>query len=458
MKSAQRFLATSGAGNPVDEMNFEVGLLEQGNDALAGNALRLACRRQHAGGAEFQKTDGTIAQMGRRVIELFDDAFAFDVQAEHAVETIQEVRPVAFRQGGGCSDGIVYPGNAQQLILGRPALRHHLVQVVDFYDMEQAGEDFIRQFGAHTAGGQFKQIENTEQRIGQIGNDSGDGLPQSCLSPRFLQEDEPPGQGLGRRRSAQKPCRSKQSLCHLAKGLPFSAGIRTIERLAACQLAQQSVHERFACFLKSTIGNQRTENGNLVARITLVGDEPPFTQIRYGAQRRRQIALIAQHVLERRGNAEKIGKNSIEQCQRFFLLVRMGEFDQALQLAEPVAVTANPGFSDEVLNQKLLDMVKDRGLKCGYYVSTLGPSLTPRLLYRVCADGKRELVRGASLDDLDQRALRSSLTAAGNNLWVANYFGSVPESVLAPALLFDDITIRRANEKNDKLPFYPPPE
>jgi predicted Zn-dependent protease len=121
-------------------------------------------------------------------------------------------------------------------------------------------------------------------------------------------------------------------------------------------------------------------------------------------------------------------------------------------------VTANPGFSDEVLNQKLLDMVKDRGLKCGYYVSTLGPSLTPRLLYRVCPDGKRELVRGASLDDLDQRALRSSLTAAGNNLWVANYFGSVPESVLAPALLFDDITIRRANEKNDKLPFYPPPE
>jgi hypothetical protein len=25
-------------------------------------------------------------------------------------------------------------------------------------------------------------------------------------------------------------------------------------------------------------------------------------------------------------------------------------------------------------------------------------------------------------------------------------------------LLFEDVTIRRANEKNDKLPFYPPPD
>jgi hypothetical protein len=48
--------------------------------------------------------------------------------------------------------------------------------------------------------------------------------------------------------------------------------------------------------------------------------------------------------------------------------------------------------------------------------------------------------------------------AAGKNLWVANYFADVPQTVLAPALLLDDATVRRANEKNDKLPFYPPPE
>ena len=91
-------------------------------------------------------------------------------------------------------------------------------------------------------------------------------------------------------------------------------------------------------------------------------------------------------------------------------------------------------------------------------MQTLGGALNPRLLYRVTPDGKRELVRGAVLDDLDDRALRSSIEAAGKDLFVANYFGDVPETVLAPALLFDDITVRRANEKNEKLPFYPPPE
>jgi hypothetical protein len=62
------------------------------------------------------------------------------------------------------------------------------------------------------------------------------------------------------------------------------------------------------------------------------------------------------------------------------------------------------------------------------------------------------------LDDLDQRALRNGVLAAGKDLWVANYFGETPQTVLAPALLLDDATIRRANEKNEKLPFYPAPE
>jgi predicted Zn-dependent protease len=121
-------------------------------------------------------------------------------------------------------------------------------------------------------------------------------------------------------------------------------------------------------------------------------------------------------------------------------------------------VTAKNGLTDEELNRKLLGMAKDRGLKSVYYVSTMGVKLTPRLLYRVSLDGKRELVRGATLDDLDQRTLRSGVVAAGKDLWVANYFGDVPLSVLAPALLLDDVTVKRANEKNDKLPYYPSPE
>jgi predicted Zn-dependent protease len=121
-------------------------------------------------------------------------------------------------------------------------------------------------------------------------------------------------------------------------------------------------------------------------------------------------------------------------------------------------VTAQNGVSDEELNKKLLAMAKDRGLKSVYYAATMGGAMTPRVLYRVNADGTRQLVRGAVLDDVDGRALRSSVEAAGKELWVANYFGDVPQTVMAPALLLDDATVKRANEKNDKLPFYPPPD
>jgi hypothetical protein len=124
-------------------------------------------------------------------------------------------------------------------------------------------------------------------------------------------------------------------------------------------------------------------------------------------------------------------------------------------------VTAEQGskncVSDDELNTRLLALAKDRDLKSVYYVQAMGGEMTPRLLYRISADGKRELVRGAVLGDIDQRALRSSLVAAGKDLFVANYYGDVPETVLAPALLLEDATVRRANEKNDKLPFYPPP-
>jgi predicted Zn-dependent protease len=120
-------------------------------------------------------------------------------------------------------------------------------------------------------------------------------------------------------------------------------------------------------------------------------------------------------------------------------------------------VKATETNSDEELNQKLLEMAKDRGLKNVYYVETMGPELTPRLLYRLGTDGKRELVRGAMLEDLDQRSLRSGILAAGKDPFIANYMGDIPTTVLAPALLFEDITVKRANEKNPKLPYYPPP-
>ena len=121
-------------------------------------------------------------------------------------------------------------------------------------------------------------------------------------------------------------------------------------------------------------------------------------------------------------------------------------------------ISAVNGLTDAELNQKLLALMKEDGVDHAYSAETLAGAGNPRLLYRVNADGSRHLVRGAELDDIDQRALRSSVVAAGKDLLVANYYGDVPQTVIAPALLLDDVTVKRANDRNDKLPFYPPPQ
>jgi hypothetical protein len=122
--------------------------------------------------------------------------------------------------------------------------------------------------------------------------------------------------------------------------------------------------------------------------------------------------------------------------------------------AEPVPVAD--------LNQNLLSAAKDAGLTNVYVAETLGPQMTPRLLYRVnVADGKRELVRGAVFDELDQRSLRSEITAAGDDAFVDNTMdnehGEVPLTIISPSLLLGEIGVKRATDEQEKLPYYPPP-
>jgi len=113
----------------------------------------------------------------------------------------------------------------------------------------------------------------------------------------------------------------------------------------------------------------------------------------------------------------------------------------------------------EDLKKKVIDMVKEQGKPYGYRVETLGqPGNTPRLLYRVYAsDGHEELVRGAVFNELDTRALRTAVIAAGNDPLVSNRPGGVPTTVISPSLLFDELEVKRADTSKDKLPEYPTP-
>jgi TldD protein len=109
------------------------------------------------------------------------------------------------------------------------------------------------------------------------------------------------------------------------------------------------------------------------------------------------------------------------------------------------------------LRKKMVQMIKDSGNLYAYRVDTLGPGNSPRLLYRIYADGHEELVRGAVFNELDTRALRSNLIAVGNDPLVSNRSGGVPTTIICPSLLFDELEVKRADTSKDKLPEYPAP-
>jgi len=108
------------------------------------------------------------------------------------------------------------------------------------------------------------------------------------------------------------------------------------------------------------------------------------------------------------------------------------------------------------MDARLVALAKDQGRDV-YAVETMVGDLVPRLLYRVGVDGMRTLVRGAAFDELDNRSLRSEITAAGDDPYVANTLGNVPQTTIVPSLLFADITVKRATEEQQKLPYYAPP-
>jgi TldD protein len=113
---------------------------------------------------------------------------------------------------------------------------------------------------------------------------------------------------------------------------------------------------------------------------------------------------------------------------------------------------------EAALKRKLVELCKQRDLPYGLYAETMAGKLSPRLLYRIWVkDGREELVRGAVFGDLDIRSLRSDLIAAGTEPAVEDRFEPVVYSVASPALLFDELQVKRSQATKQKLPEYPAP-
>ena len=129
---------------------------------------------------------------------------------------------------------------------------------------------------------------------------------------------------------------------------------------------------------------------------------------------------------------------------------------QAAQASAAVTIfSAVDPLSPAALQVKLLSMAREQKRDV-YEVETLS-GIAPRVLFLVHPDGTRQLVRGAVFDELDNRSLRSDIIAAGSDEYVQNRFGALPQTTIAPSILFDDIGVKRATEEQQKLPYYQPP-
>ncbi len=122
-------------------------------------------------------------------------------------------------------------------------------------------------------------------------------------------------------------------------------------------------------------------------------------------------------------------------------------------------VQSSEPLSDAALKAKLIELCKQRDLAYGYLAKAIGQRNSPRLLYKVFVkDGHEELVRGAIFGDLDTRAMRNDIVAAGDKAAVENRPTAIPHSIASPSLLFDELEVKRIDQNKEKLPEYPAPQ
>jgi TldD protein len=155
-------------------------------------------------------------------------------------------------------------------------------------------------------------------------------------------------------------------------------------------------------------------------------------------------------------------------------------------------IKASQTISGAELKQKLIETIKQRNKPYGMLIRKLdypsaasmreirslaaaamqggGRAVSPPVLaYRVYADGREELVRGLRFRGASARLLRDVIAASDdysvfdfvNNgaplaaLGIGGYVA--PASVIAPAVLFEDMDLYYPNDEQPKRPLVPPP-
>ncbi|HEY3236343.1 MAG TPA: TldD/PmbA family protein [Polyangiaceae bacterium] len=132
---------------------------------------------------------------------------------------------------------------------------------------------------------------------------------------------------------------------------------------------------------------------------------------------------------------------------------------------------SSQGLPKAMLRARFLRVIRDEGSPFGLIVRELEPRPAgtnglsppePELVYKVTPDGKEQLLRGGRFGQMSISMLRQ-LVAAGSE--VATYdFSlpvpggySLPATVAAPSLLFEDVEVKKRPEPNKHPPLVPRP-
>lgn len=138
------------------------------------------------------------------------------------------------------------------------------------------------------------------------------------------------------------------------------------------------------------------------------------------------------------------------------------------EFSDPTATVGCLYISDEnaiaadELKQELITAAKEEGLEYGLRIEGLergggGRLGAPLFVYQVsAADGSEELVRGLEFLPVQTRALKKIL-ASGKDRKVYNSIGTVSLSIISPAILFEELELRKLTEEFDKPPILKSP-
>ena len=108
------------------------------------------------------------------------------------------------------------------------------------------------------------------------------------------------------------------------------------------------------------------------------------------------------------------------------------------------------------LKAKLLELLRLQSKDFGYIVRSIDAQASP-LIVKVTPDGSEQVVRGVSIGDVQPSAFRDILEASSELMLYTYRTGGGPVSVIAPALLFEEVEIEVDSDILQKPPIVPSP-